>query len=171
MKKVILGLLLVFALTGCKLNKEVEFEYNLLAGQDTVEINTTWVDAGVEITFDGASTTVTSSDNVDTTTLGLYKVEYTAEFEEEDYIVVRYVVVVDNTVPVITLSEGLDTISIGDIWVDAGVIVLDNSLGTVTITVDGSVDNNVIGRYVVTYTVVDSSGNESVVQRIINVVN
>ncbi|KAA1246128.1 DUF5011 domain-containing protein [Aquimarina sp. RZ0] len=80
----------------------------------------------------------------------------------------------DTIAPVIELN-GADeiTINVGDVYIDPGAIATDNVDGDITsqIIVDGSVDVNVEGSYVLTYTVSDSSNNIASATRTVNVVN
>ena len=52
--------------------------------------------------------------------------------------------------------------------IDAGIIVEDNSLETITYTSDDTVDIKKVGRYTLTYMATDSSGNISTIDRIVN---
>jgi hypothetical protein len=54
--------------------------------------------------------------------------------------------------------------------VDAGITVNDNSGITPRIIISGSVDTAQVGEYVITYTVSDESGNETEINRFVNVV-
>lgn len=83
------------------------------------------------------------------------------------------VLTVSDESPVLTLN-GLSvvTITFGETYEDAGATAVDVADGdlTGTIVVDNPVDTNVIGRYSVTYDVVDSDGNVSTVTRTVEVV-
>ncbi len=173
MKKLFLVLIFVLTLSGCDLIgglTPVVYDFELFDGQDTIEINTEWIDAGAVMYFDSTATGPNVFGTVDTTELGLYKIEYKSTNAGVEYIIERYVMVVDETQPVITLNPGLDTVNLGEEWIDAGAVVLDNSLEVLTYTVVDDVDINTVGRYTVTYTAVDSSGNETSINRIINIV-
>jgi len=80
---------------------------------------------------------------------------------------------IDNEAPVLTLN-GDSTIIVkqGDPYVELGATATDNVDGDLTdqIEVSGDVDTSTIGSYTVTYTVSDSVGNESTVERIVEVV-
>jgi hypothetical protein len=168
MKKVLLVLvtILLLSLTAC--NKEYDFV--LFEGQDTVEINTTWEDAGAGLDMETYWKEATSIEGeVDATTLGQYDITYTITYDDITYQITRYVQVVDQTKPVITLNPGVDTIYVGNPWEDAGATVTDNSGEQLTVTISGEVDTNTIGTYEVVYTAVDSSGNESSLTRYVDV--
>lgn len=59
------------------------------------------------------------------------------------------------------LNKGIDTVFVGDNWVDAGINVSESTL----VEVFGTVDTSTAGRYVVTYLV----AKEVLVQRVVNV--
>lgn len=70
--------------------------------------------------------------------------------------------------PEITLKgEGTVRLNMGDTFTDPGYTASDNLDGDLTekVTVSGSVDTRVAGTYVLTYSVTDSFGNETKVQR------
>ena len=174
----IITILLTFSLSGCDLIGTtppdevvvVDVDLILTEGQDTVEINTTWVDAGAEFFIDDQSLTVVGVGTVDTNSLGLYQIEYSYAYEGIIYSITRFVIVVDQIQPDINMNAGLDTIHIGDIWEDAGASVTDNSGEELLIVVDGTVDVNTLGEYMITYTAEDSSGNIQTETRYVNIV-
>lgn len=139
-------------------------------GQDTVEINSTWVDAGAKLVVNETEYEMDTTNSVDVSTLGLYEITYTYEYNDNTYEVIRYVIVVDQTRPVITLNPGIDTIKVGDNWVDAGASVTDNSDETLTIVTTGEVDTSTAGTYQITYTATDSSGNTLSIIRFVTVI-
>lgn len=173
MRKTILSLLfiLVFFLSGCNLiGSSPEIVY--YASQDTVEINTSWVDPGV-LLEEGSNKSISNlntSDVVNTTILGLYKIEYSGSLDGKDYSSIRYVIVVDTIAPVLILNLGVDTIKLNSVLTDAGVTVTDNSLEELSYTTIGTVDTSVVGAYTLIYTATDSSGNIGTVRRIVTVV-
>ena len=136
-------------------------------GNDTVEINTDWIDAGAIVNIADNQYEMISSGTVDVTTAGTYLIEYIYE----NYMIQRMVIVVDTISPVITLNPGVDTIHIGETWVDGGVQVTDNSLGQITIEISGLVDSLLTGTYVVTYIATDESGNSSRLSRYVTVID
>ncbi len=77
---------------------------------------------------------------------------------------------VDSTKPVITLNGNRRiTIKQGEDFVDPGAIATDDRDGEVAVTVSGEVDTSTPGRYVLTYTAVDSAGNKATKKRIVTV--
>ena len=106
---------------------------------------------------------------VDVTTLGLYEIVYSLNYEEKDYTASRYVIIVDQTNPVITLNEGVDSITINGTWIDSGANVTDNSGEILIITISGTVETTIAGTYEIVYSAEDSSGNVETVTRYITV--
>lgn len=159
-----LGVLLI----GCE--KTPKIEMILGVGQDTVEINTEWLDAGATLKVENKSYNAEVDEEVDTTTIGLYKIEYHYKYKGKEYKMTRYVQVVDQTKPEIQLNPGIDTIKVGEEWTDARATVTDNSLEELQIIITGEVDTNKIGTYEIVYKATDSSGNTSLVTRYVHVV-
>ena len=76
--------------------------------------------------------------------------------------VIRTVIVVDTTPPVIALvGEAIVTVEAGSIYEDAGAVANDTGDGDLSskIEVSSTVNTDKLGEYTVTYTVSDSSGN------------
>ena len=120
---------------------------------------------------------VTSSGNVDTTTVGQYIITYSATDAAGNIgTTTRTVTVVDTTAPVITLS-GSATVNIvkGSTYTDAGATATDNYDTSVTVSSNVSSTNpdmDVQGTYTITYNASDSSGNTALpVTRTVNVEN
>lgn len=170
MKKPSLLLLtfLVITLSSC-ISEKPNIVFEILPGQDTIELNDTWVDAGAKLYIDGNSYNPEMSGSVDTKTLGLYEVLYTYEYEDETYSDIRYVIVVDQTPPIITLNSGIDTVKIGETWIDASATSVDNSLENLVVSTVGTVDTTRTGVYEIVYSSEDSSGNIGIAVRYVTV--
>jgi hypothetical protein len=83
-------------------------------------------------------------------------------------------VVADQTAPVITINAAADTtIEVGTPWIDLGATALDNKEGDLTsaIVTTGMVDENLLGDYIITYSVQDNQGNGSNATRTVRVVD
>ena len=167
MKK-ILFIVFILLLTGCK--KE-DITTELSAGYDILGLNTEWVDEGCLLNVDNVvyDMDVVSND-IDLTTIGEYSVLYELDYEKETYTCIRIVKVIDDIPPVGTLYSGIDTIILGETWEDAGVNVTDNYDSEVTIVVTGTVDTSTVGTYEIIYTITDSSENQTIITRIVNVI-
>ena len=171
MKKLNLLLIVLMTLTlsACK-KDEISKEMIINEGIDTVEINTSWEDNGAYLLVGEETITASKTGDIDITTLGLYEIEYFANFEGIQYLGTRYVIVTDQTAPSLELNTGLDTIEQGSSWIDAGATVTDNSLEELTITVTGTVDTSTVGTYEIEYSAEDSSGNSVSLTRYVTVV-
>ena len=75
--------------------------------------------------------------------------------------------VTDTTAPELSLNASVDTLWLGQTYVNQGVSITDAS--TTTTTIDSNVNTDEIGSYVITYTVEDTSGNVSEMSRHIHV--
>ena len=173
MRKLIIVLLILtslMALTACK-EKEDSVEVVLNPGLDTVEIQTTWLDAGIKISSGNDEVLFYTDTLVDTSSLGVIDVLYEAEYKGKTYTLTRYVTVTDQTNPVLTLYEGIDTVQVGTMWIDTGCSVVDNSLEVLICTTSDTVDTNTAGDYEVMYTATDSSGNIGYIVRIVTVID
>ncbi len=171
MRKIILVflLLLVVILTSCQ-PRDISTVLN--EGYDIIGINEEWEDAGciLHINSDLLIEMEVFSNNIDFTTPGEYQVVYYAEYGNEEYTCLRIVKVIDEESPLISLNPGIDTILVGEEWEDAGVTVTDNLDESPTIVVTGTVNNNIVGSYEITYTVTDDFFNTTVITRIVNVI-
>jgi len=68
----------------------------------------------------------------------------------------------DTEAPVIVLSGGTTSLTMGDTFVEPTCSVTDNVDSDLTCTISGEVNENVAGVYTLTYSVMDSEGNEAV---------
>lgn len=77
----------------------------------------------------------------------------------------------DQTAPVITLTGGNQTLTVGDTWNEPGFSATDNVDGDLTdqVVVTGTVNTNVPGPYPLTYSVTDAAGNTGTATRTVTV--
>lgn len=77
----------------------------------------------------------------------------------------------DNVAPVITLTGGNQTLTVGEDWIDPGYSATDAVDGDLTddVVVTGTVDTDTVGAYTLTYTVEDAAGNVGTAQRTVTV--
>ncbi|MFL2594248.1 MAG: beta strand repeat-containing protein [Flavobacteriaceae bacterium] len=137
----------------------------------TVEVGNSYIDPGVVGTdnYDNDSAitaAITSSGSVDTSTLGSYLVTYTVSDNSGNAAtpVSRTVQVVDSTKPSINLfGDASMTISYQSSFVDPGATATDNYDNNITssIQVTGSVNENILATYTLSYDVSDSSENDA----------
>ncbi|BCE01074.1 BspA family leucine-rich repeat surface protein [Marinicellulosiphila megalodicopiae] len=78
----------------------------------------------------------------------------------------------ENSKPTISLNgNAVIDISVFTQYTDQGAIAKDEMGGTVSVVTSGSVINDVIGTYILTYTATDSQGNQSSLTRTVNVLD
>jgi hypothetical protein len=139
----------------------------------TVELGSTYTDAGATATDASGAITVTSSGTVDTTTVGSYTITYSATDASGNAAtqVTRTVTVVDTTAPtVVVTGDNPATVELGTSYTDEGATATDAS-GTVTVVTTGTVDVDTLGSYTITYTSTDASNNSGTATRVVNVVD
>ena len=127
----------------------------LVYGKDT------YVEQGATATANGENLEVSISGSVDTNKLGTYVIKYKAHYLWVFKTVKREVRVVDKTAPVITLNKvpGYMTPP-GEQYQEEGYSAMDDYDGDLTAKVQIRTENDVVY-----YTVEDSSGNKTTVQR------
>lgn len=123
------------------------------------------------------SGSITVTGSVNAAVAGTYTLDYdvTDAAGNAASTVTRTVIVQDTTIPVITLT-GADPITLerGDAYTELGATASDNINGDISgsISITGSVSNNVVGSYILTYNVSDVAGNAATtVTRTVNVVD
>jgi len=140
-------------------------------GVDTVEVYSEFTDVGALAIYESSNLDVTVIENtVDTDVVGIYIIRYQAVYGALVNEIFRVVFVIDSTKPEMQLNPGIDTIKIGETWIDMGITVTDNYDTELTYSTEGSVDTNTVGTYIITYTVIDSSQNQSTITRMVNVI-
>src|ERR1019366_1244994 len=79
----------------------------------------------------------------------------------------------DTTAPVVTLTGGAasQTISLQGTYTELGATANDDKDGALTPTTSGSVNVNLTGTYIITYSATDAAGNTGTATRTITVVN
>ena len=121
------------------------------------------------------SIVITGSNQVDTTQLGSYFIQYSVtDSDSNTTIVDREVRVVDTTAPVITRTGAASvTVEVGATYSEQSATATDNYDTAVNVVVGGdTVDAATVGTYIVTYNASDSSGNTATeVTRTVNVVD
>ncbi len=72
----------------------------------------------------------------------------------------------DTTAPVVTLiGEATVTITVGDTYTDAGATATDETDGTLTPVMSGTVNTSVAGTYTITWSATDAAGNTGTATR------
>ena len=145
----------------------------------TLEVGTSYNDAGATAldNNDGdLSANIIVTGTVDTSTVGMYTITYSATNASENTgSATRTVIIVDTILPVITLlGDNPVSIKVGSTYTDAGATASDNYDGDLTssITTVNNVNLNTVGTYTVTYNVSDANSNSAQeVTRTVNVVS
>lgn len=148
---------------------------------ENVEINSVYVDKGVnakdkdgnDITS-SVVTVITGSDNVvDTSKLGnQYVINYSVTANERTIKTSRSIKIVDTTAPELVISGNIiieTTVTSLDLM--DGVSTTDNSGEIIEVTTKGNIVYGVPGKYTITYSVSDSSGNTNSKTRIVTIVS
>lgn len=116
---------------------------------------------GAAATANGKDLEVEISGSVDATKLGTYEITYQASHLWLTKTVKRTVKVVDTTAPVITLQTVPGYLALpGEEYQEEGYTAIDDYDGDITAQVQTRIENDVVY-----YTVKDSSGNETTVER------
>ena len=158
-----------------------------LQGADEIllEVGDSFTDPGYTATdnYDGIITNdVIVADPVDTTTPGRYIVTYNLVDSQGNIADEQTRTVVVGSPPSITLNgPSIVTLEVGNPYTDQGALASDDDdgpLGSTSdspsrITVNGvdDVNTSLIGTYYIQYSVTDSDGNTTTVQRTVNVVD
>lgn len=176
LRKILTPLLVLTILTlaSCSyIHDPVSLSIELNPGIDTIEVNTSFIDAGATAYLDGDiyEDMIVIENSVDSTKVGLYKIVYQTSFRRNDKRITRFVNVIDKTPPKLTLRPGIDTIKVGEPWLDPGVLAIDNSHLEVKITITGQVISWQIGEYIITYRARDYYGNISYISRYVSVID
>lgn len=122
------------------------------------------------------SNIVIDSNFVNTSKLGNYRVSYSVTDADNNKVTVSREIQVVNvlpSVPTITLlGDNPAELLQGSVYNDDGVTASDPTDGDITanVTTVATIDNNVVGTYLVTYTVTNSVGNTTTTVREVNVI-
>ena len=137
----------------------------------TVELGSTYTDAGVTVTDLSVPVTITTDGllNVDVNAVGSYTVTYTAtDSEGVKSQATRTVDVVDTTAPVITvLGDNPAIVELGSTYTDAGATADGNE----PVTTTGTVDTTTVSQYTIAYSATDAANNVGTATRTVNVVD
>ncbi|CAA6812108.1 MAG: Chitinase (EC [uncultured Sulfurovum sp.] len=118
---------------------------------------------------------VQTKGEVDTSTVGIYRIEYTATDSAGNVgTATRVIHVIDTSVPLLTLL-GTKFVSVAQngVYKELGATAIDTEDGNISdnILITGYVNTKVLGTYIITYHVVDKAGNAVEVERTVNVVD
>ena len=142
----------------------------------TINYNDKYKDKGAKAFYKNKdiSKDIKVKNNADLKKIGKYTYTYTIKYKKQVKSVKRIINVIDKDAPFIELNGDKEiTIYVGENYEEKGAIANDTYDGVLTdkIEVSGIVDKDTVGTYIITYKVVDSSNNESILERKVNVIN
>ncbi len=138
----------------------------------TIEVFGTYDDLGITKSDNSMiEPTLEIIGEVNYNVVGEYIITYTVtdSFGNETS-VIRTINVVDTEVPILTLLPGIDTVFIGEEYIDPFIDFTDNYSTVFDTVTDNTVDTSILGEYIIQYTVRDEYLNESIIYRYVNVV-
>ena len=113
------------------------------------------------------------SGSVNTSTIGLYTITYTATDSYGNISVVTRIVnvIINTSVPIITLNgSSLFKLAMGSTFIDPGISISDTISDIINI--NGTVNSNIPGKYELSYSVTNIAGNTSnIVTRTVYILN
>lgn len=132
-----------------------------------IDVNTDYAEYGIKIIDSGRD--VSSEVKVDTSKVDFNKLgEYKVKYQYGNEYVYRDVIIIDKEKPVIELLGGEEVdILLGGKYEEAGYNVIDNYDKKLEekVKINGSVNTNKEGEYILEYSVTDSSGNIGTAKR------
>jgi len=140
----------------------------------TLPLLSEYEEKGFEATFrdDNITDLVKIKGKVDNTKIGEYIITYKVNYKKKIKQLKRKIIIVDQINPEIILNGNQNmSIYVGDKFEDPGVVVTDNYDGDITdkVIIENTLDTSKIGNYKIVYTITDSSGNSSSIERYIEV--
>lgn len=171
--KFLLIIIAIFLVTFFSMN----FLFNIILIGDKdiyLNVNSSYFENGYKATFFGKKLKVDVKNNIDDTSLGDYKVTYTANLLNFKKSVIRNIHVVDNEKPVITLNgDNIIYLNKDSKYEEPGYEITDNYDKDINskIKVTNNIDETKAGKYEVVYEAIDSSKNKSKVVRTVEVLD
>lgn len=140
-----------------------------------VEINTSFSEPGANLVDNYDQNPILNNiNNVMVNALGTYQSTFTSMDASGNMAaaVNRTVIVRDTTAPIINLlGDENSNFNYGDTYVEAGYTTSDNSLTMVNVVVENNFNSNQLGTQTIRYTATDSSGNQTVKNRTLTVID
>ena len=140
----------------------------------TLLIGNTYTEANAVLSDNvDVNRTITTSDSVDTNSLGTYILHYNSSDSSGNSAleVLRTVTIGDNQAPSLSiLGVNPLTLTQGDTYIEYNATATDNVDTSVTVSLSGTVDDRTIGTYIISYSATDSSGNMGTVTRTVHIV-
>ena len=147
---------------------EEELTFELIGPSNLyLDVDTEYTEYGIKVLYDGKD--VSDKVKIDTSKINVKKVgEYKVKYQYANEYVYRDVVVIDKESPEITLLGGDEVdILLGGNYHESGYTVTDNYDKDLEkkVKVDGKVNVNKEGEYILNYTVSDNGGNVGTAKR------
>ncbi len=136
-------------LSGLMIYHQTTPYMSLEKGLDTIYEGTSYEDPGATIRIGNTTYIMTTNDTIDANMLGKQSIVYVYEHENNLYRITRYVMVIPHDNFTMILNPGVDTIQIGDQWIDAGV----QTSHAVDVEVLSNLNRLRAGTYEITYRV------------------
>ena len=147
--KIIPYILMFIILSGLMIYHQTMPYMSLEKGLDTIYEGTSYEDPGAIIRIGNTTYIMITNDTIDANTLGKQSIVYEYEHENNLYRITRYVMVIPYDNFTMILNPGVDTIQIGDQWIDAGV----QTSHAVDVEVLSNLNRLRAGTYEITYRV------------------
>lgn len=147
--KIIPYILMSIILSGLMIYHQTTPYMSLEKGLDTIYEGTSYEDPGATIRIGNTMYIMTTNDTIDVNMLGKQSIVYEYEHENNLYRITRYVMVIPYDNFTMILNPGVDTIQIGDQWIDAGV----QTSHAVDVEVLSNLNRLRAGTYEITYRV------------------
>ncbi len=148
-------------------------DFRVLGENDMViPVFSEYTEAGASASFRDKDLTdkIIIKGSVDTNTVGDYSIEYDFTHRGHYFYGVRRVRVVDTVAPELTLTGNTElTVSAIGHFSEPGFSATDNYNGDITASVKAEQTKTEENKYIITYTVADSSGNTAKAQRIVHI--
>ena len=168
--------LLMISSGFCYMFIDYNFHFNII-GDNPVEVgvNKKYLESGAIAMFFGKKIdNIKIKNNIDSTKIGNYQVYYTTSLFFITKKLIRKVIVKDLDKPTIKLlGEKTIYLNIGEDYIEPGYEASDDIDGDLTskVVVENNLDNTKTGKYIVRYIVKDSSKNETIIEREVEVVD
>ena len=160
-----------------KVNGEAKYLKIKLNGGKEITINykDEYKDKGAKAFYKNKDITknIKTKTDINLEKIGTYSYTYTIKYKKQTKSIKRIINIIDKEAPVLELN-GKEEITLykGNEYKEEGAKATDNYDGDITdkIEISGEVDKDKIGEYTITYKVVDSSNNESSIERKVKVI-
>ncbi|MDB4765035.1 DUF5011 domain-containing protein, partial [Akkermansiaceae bacterium] len=140
----------------------------------TIPLGGSYTESGATVSdnHDTELAVTIDSSAVNTSVVASYSVTYNVTDDSNNTgTATRTVNVVDQTLPVITLTGGNVTIEAGGSYTELGATASDNYYTGLSVTPSGAVNTSAVGTYTITYSATDPSNNTGTATRTVTVVD